>query len=73
MQLSKQYSSQRVEAAARRALALHACSYQSVKSILQCNLDNQTIEPAAEPKPPLDHPNIRGSEYFDTTDEDPNI
>jgi hypothetical protein len=30
-----------------------------------CNLDSQPIEPAAEPKPPLDHPNIRGSEYFD--------
>jgi len=73
LRLSKQYTSQRVEAAARRAIALHACSYQSVKSILQCNLDSQTIEPAAEPKPPLDHPNIRGSEYFDTTDEDPNI
>ena len=73
LRLSKQYSSQRVEAAARRAIALHACSYQSIKSILQCNLDSQTIEPAAEPKPPLDHPNIRGSEYFDTTDEDPNI
>jgi hypothetical protein len=24
----------------------------------------------AEPKPPLNHPNIRGSEYFDTG-EDP--
>jgi hypothetical protein len=65
LRLAKQYSSQRVEAAARRALALRACSYPSIKSILQCNLDSQPIEPAAEPKPPLDHPNIRGSEYFD--------
>ena len=37
---------QRVEAAARRAIAFHACSYQSIKSILQCNLDSQAIEPA---------------------------
>jgi transposase len=66
LRLSKQYSSQRVEAAARRAIALHACSYQSVKSILRCHLDSQAIEPAAEPKPPLHHPNIRGSEYFDS-------
>src|SRR5207237_10029295 len=69
LRLSKQYSSQRVEAAARRAIALRACSYQSIKSILQCHLDSQAIEPAAEPKPPLNHPNIRGSEYFDTGEE----
>ena len=40
-------TAQRVEAAARRAIALHACSYQSIKSILKCNLDSQAIEPAA--------------------------
>ncbi len=72
LRLGKQYSSQRLEAAARRAIALKACSYQSVKSILQRNLDSQSIEPAAQPKPPLDHPNIRGSEYFDT-DEPPTL
>jgi len=71
LRLSKQYTGQRVEAAARRALALQACSYQSIKSILQCNLDSQAIEPAAEPKPPLHHPNIRGSEYFDAGEEPP--
>jgi len=70
LRLSKQYTSQRVEAAARRAIALQACSYQSIKSILQCNLDSQAIAPATEPKPPLNHPNIRGSEYFNTG-EDP--
>jgi len=69
LRLSKQYTTQRVEAAARRAIALRACSYQSIKSILECHLDSQAIEPAAEPKPPLNHPNIRGSEYFDTGEE----
>lgn len=69
LRLSKQYSNQRVEAAARRAITLQACSYHSIKSILQCRLDSQAIEPAAPPKPPLDHPNIRGSEYFDTGEE----
>jgi len=72
LRLSKEYSSQRVEAAARRAIALHACSYPSIKSMLQCHLDSQAIDPAAKPTPPLDHPNIRGSEYFDTG-EDPNV
>jgi hypothetical protein len=38
----------------------------SVKSILKCNLDSLPAEPAAPPQPPLNHPNIRGSEYFDT-------
>ena len=66
LRLGKQYSSARLEAAAGRAIALHACSYQSVKSILKCNLDGLPVEPAAPPKPPLNHPNIRGSEYFDT-------
>jgi hypothetical protein len=66
LRLGKEYSPERLEAAARRALALNACSYQSVKSILQCNLDSQPVEPAAPPQPPLQHPNIRGSEYFDT-------
>ena len=69
LRLSKEYTGERVEAAARRTIALHACSYQSIKSILKCNLDSQPIEPAVKPKPPLDHPNIRGSEYFDTGEE----
>jgi transposase len=72
LRLGKQYSSQRLEAAARRAIALNACSYQSVKSILQRNLDSQSIEAAAPPKPPLDHPNIGGAEYFNT-DEPPTL
>jgi transposase len=71
LRLSKQYSSQRVEAAARRAIALRACSYKSIQSILKCNLDSQTIEPAAPPQPPLHHHNIRGSEYFDAREDPP--
>jgi hypothetical protein len=45
LRFSKEYTGPRVEAAARRAIALHACSYQSIKSILQCNLDSQAMEP----------------------------
>jgi transposase len=66
LRLGKLYSPQRLEAAASRAIALNACSYQSVKSILKCNLDSQPIEPATRPKPPPEHPNIRGPKYFDT-------
>ena len=49
LRLSKQYTTQRVEAAARRAIVLPACSYPSIKSILKCHLDKlQAIEPTAE-------------------------
>ena len=56
LRLGKQYTSLRLEAAARRAIALRACSYQSVKSILQCNLDSQPIEPVAPSKPAMTIP-----------------
>ena len=66
LRLGNQYSPARLEAACGRAAALQACSYQSVKSILKCNLDSLPVEPADPPRPPLNHPNIRGSEYFDS-------
>ena len=53
----------------RRAVTFHACPYQSIKSVLECHLDSQAIEPAADPKPLADHPNIRGLEYLDTGKE----
>jgi transposase len=65
LRLGKQYSPARLEAACGRAIEFNACSYPSVKSILKCNLDGRPAEPAAPPQPPLNHPNIRGSEYFD--------
>jgi len=66
LRLGKQYSPARLEAACSRAIEFNACSYQSVKSILKCNLDSLPTEPAVPPQPQLNHPNIRGSEYFDT-------
>jgi hypothetical protein len=59
-----------VEGAARRAVTLNACTYQSVKSMLQHNLDTLVPETGSvnAPNPPLDHPNLRGAEYFDTGD-----
>lgn len=69
LRLGDQYPKERVEAASRRAVALNACSYQSLKSILENNLDRQAPEPAPEPQSPIDHPNLRGPEYFDTGQE----
>lgn len=68
LRLGSQYSKERMEAAARRAVTLNACTYQSMKSMLKLNLD--TVVPMAHQvntgTPPLNHPNVRGPEYFDT-------
>jgi transposase len=53
----------RLEAACRRALHFGACSYKSIKSILENQLDQQPLEqdlPLASP----DHPNVRGKDYY---------
>ena len=64
IRLGDKYGKPRVEAAARRALLHKTYSYKSVDSILKSNLDTLTESAAEPPKPPLDHPNIRGPEYF---------
>jgi len=64
LRLGKRYTHPRLEAAAQRALATGACSYRSIKSMLDCGLDSQPLE-TPEPRPPLDHDNIRGASYFD--------
>lgn len=64
MRLGKVYSADRLEAACGRALRLDAISYKSIKSILKNGLDRQPV-PASTPVPaPINHPNIRGSQYF---------
>ena len=67
LRLGQRYSTERVEAAAARALATGACSYQSVKSMLERGLDRQPL-PASAPRPPLEHDNLRGAAYFDPSE-----
>ncbi len=69
IRLGDKYPHARVEAASRRALALNVCFYQSLKSILENHLDGQAPEPPPDPQPPVDHPNLRGPDYYDTGDE----
>ena len=64
LRLGQRYSNERLEAAARRALATGACSYPSVKSILERSLDRQPLETLPN-RPPLEHANLRGPAYFD--------
>jgi transposase len=65
IRLTNDYTAERVEAAAQRAVIANACTYQSVKSILKNNLDGQPVALPTEPTPPIDHPNVRGPGYFD--------
>ena len=65
LRLGNEYSAARLEAACRRALALNACSYPSVQSILKNRLDSLSVDSTPPEPPPLDHPNIRGAAYFD--------
>jgi hypothetical protein len=67
LRLGKHYTNARLEAAAQRAVATGACSYRSVKSILQHSLDRQPLDTAARPTPPLEHENLRGAAYFDSS------
>jgi transposase len=66
IRLGDKYPHTRVEAAARRAATLNVCTYQSLKAILKNNLDGQAPEPAPDPQPPIDHPNLRGPNYYDS-------
>ena len=64
IRFAQQYSWQRVEAAAERALLAQACRYQSVKSILKNSLDAVPLSPPQPGSPPLTHDNVRGAEYL---------
>jgi transposase len=64
MRLGKKYGEDRLEAACQRALAINACSYKSIDSILKNGLERQPLPEAAETAQPLEHPNIRGARYY---------
>lgn len=67
LRLGARYSTERLEATARRAVATGACSYRSVKSILERGLDRQPVE-APVVRPALEHSNLRGAFYFDPSE-----
>jgi transposase len=65
IRLAKQYTPERMEAAAERAVLTGACRYRSVKSILKTSLDAVPVRASVAPAaPPVSHDNIRGAEYF---------
>ena len=63
IRLGKAVGSSRLEAACRRALHFHTCSYASIKSILEKQLEAQPLEPEL-PLPSPAHENLRGGPYY---------
>jgi len=71
LNLAKQFTEARLEAACRRALTIGSPTRKSIKSILEAKLDaHPELFPATEPPPtttPPQHGNVRGAEYFRST------
>ena len=63
IRLGKAVGNSRLEAACRRALHFHTCSYASIKSILEKQLDAQPLE-LELPLPSPAHENLRGGPYY---------
>jgi transposase len=63
LRLGKLYGQARLEAASRRALAIGAFRYKSVRSILENGLDREAL-PETLPLQAICHANIRGPDYY---------
>ncbi len=63
IRLAKAAGNPRMEAACRRALHFGTCSYGSLKSILQNNLEVEPLEQEPPPPSPI-HENLRGAPYY---------
>jgi transposase len=64
LRLGKAHTPARLEAACARALALHAPTYKSVKSILAHGLETQPLPTPAPAPAPIQHAHIRGARYY---------
>ncbi len=66
LRLEKTYTTERLEAACGRAMAIGSISYRAVKSILRTGMDRLPDPADAEPQLelPVDHVNVRGPDYY---------
>lgn len=69
LRLATPYGEERLEAACARALALNSLSYKSISSILEKGLDRRPLPNEGIPGLVIEHDNIRGGEYYETSDE----
>ncbi len=67
LRLGKSYGEQRLEAACNRALQINALSYRSIESILKNGLDRKPMGREESNSKPVQHSNIRGADYYDST------
>ena len=72
LRLSETYGTGRAEAACKKALALCAPNYKSVKAILQNGMDRLPDKPEPTPSLPVEHDNIRGAHYYAASPSEPN-
>lgn len=63
MRLGKGVGDARLDAACRRALHFGTCTYRSIESILNHQLDQQPLEPELPLHSPH-HENVRGKDYY---------
>ncbi len=65
LRLERRYDAERLDAACRRALAIHSPTYRSVKSILAAGLDRRPLpQEEATATRRVEHENIRGAAYY---------
>ena len=64
LRLSDSFGVLRAEAACRKALAICAPNYKSVKAILQNGMDRLPDKPEQPQVLPVEHDNIRGAQYY---------
>ena len=62
LRLYREIDPARVERVSARAVAIGALTYKSIASILAHKLDR--LEPSTEQAATIDHPNVRGKDYF---------
>jgi len=62
--LGEIYGTDRLEAACKHALAIQSTSYRSIKSILGNELDKKPLPDASAKRPPIEHDNVRGADYY---------
>ncbi len=65
LRLGSTFGEERLERACRRALRLQARSYKSIRPILKTGLDREAEPQPSPERPPIEHANVRGAQYFE--------
>jgi len=65
LRLAKRHGNDRLELASKRAQAIEALSYRSIKSIIDTGLDREPLPVTQQTTLAIDHANIRGPDYYD--------